>query len=103
MMASNRSEGAGNGRFPSAQTLRIVQAALVRYLAGETAEDKVCDALGMLAREAQDGHLRAEDMLVAFKNLWNDTPEVRAIRNPEERRRLLARIVELCIDAYYQG
>lgn len=102
MMVHDRSEDASDGRFPSAETLRVVRSALARYLAGPAEEREVCDALAVLAREAQDRHLRAEDMLVAFKTLWADMAEVRAMRNPEERRRLLSRVVELCIDAYYQ-
>jgi dihydrodipicolinate synthase/N-acetylneuraminate lyase len=46
--------------------------------------------------------LHAEHMLIAFKDVWNDMPEVQAIRNVEERKRLLDHLVKLCIDAYYR-
>ena len=40
-------------------------------------------------------------MLIAFKRVWNEMPEVRAIPDEADRKRLLSRLVKLCIDAYY--
>jgi hypothetical protein len=40
-------------------------------------------------------------MLVAFKHVWNDMPELQAIRSSDERKRLMDHLVKLCIDAYY--
>ena len=65
-------------------------------------EQPVCDALTVLAREAQERQLHAEHMLIAFKRVWGDLPEVHAIPTDAERRRMLDRVVKLCIDTYYK-
>ena len=100
---SNGSNGSNGERFPSPETLDALRAALTTFLGGDGTEAEVCTALGALAREAHDRRLHAEHMLVAFKRVWNDMPEVRAIPSAADRQRRLARLVKLCIDIYYQG
>ena len=101
MMSPNRSHDEG-GRYPSRETLDLVRQALARYLSGAIDDEAVCEALGVLASEAQERRLNAEHMLVAFKAAWSELPEVRAIRDPAERRRKLDHLVSFCIDAYYK-
>ena len=88
-------------RFPSDETLRVVQAALREYLAGAADDARVCEAFTELAREADARQLRAEGVLVAFKRIWNDLPEVQSLPGPGDRERILTHLVKLCIDAYY--
>jgi hypothetical protein len=102
MMASDRSRDSNGGRYPSRQTLELLQAALVRYLTGPTDDEQVCEALEALAREAQDRQLHGEQMLVAFKQAWNALPEVERIGDPGARKNLLDHLVKLCIDTYYK-
>ena len=100
MMAPDRSDESEGGQFPSSESLEMLRAALSRYLA--TSDEKpVCAALAALAREAHERKLYAERMLVAFKRVWTDMAEVQAMPSDKERRRLLDRLVKLCIDAYY--
>ena len=100
MMAPDRSSESEGGQFPSRESLELLRAALSRYVA--TAEEaQVCEALGVLAREAQERKLYAERMLVAFKRVWAEMAEVQAMPSEKERKRLLDRVVRLCIDAYY--
>lgn len=99
MTAHDRSHGSNGGRFPSDETLAILRDALARCLAGEIDESGVCDALGVLAREAQERQLRAEAMLIAFKRIWNEIPTT---LEPRERQAMLDRLVRLCIDSYYK-
>ena len=99
-MAPDRSNESEGGQFPSRESLEMLRTALSGYLA--TREEKpVCDALSVLAREAQERKLYAERMLVAFKRVWAEMPEVQSMTNEKERKRLLDRLVRLCIDAYY--
>jgi hypothetical protein len=100
---SNGSNGSNGERFPSPETTDALRTALVAVLGGHGTEDEVCAALGRMAREAHDRRLHAEHMLVAFKRIWNDMAEVRAIPSGADRQRRLARLVKLCIDIYYQG
>ena len=99
-MAPDRSNESEGGQYPSSESLETLRTALSRYVA--TREEKpVCDALAVLAREAQERKLYAERMLVAFKRVWGEMPEVKSIPSEKERRRMLERLVRLCIDAYY--
>ena len=101
MMAPDRSNESG-GRFPSREALELLRASLSRYITSGGDEHLVCDALTVLAREAQERQLYAEHMLIAFKQVWGDLPEVHAIPTDAERRRMLDRVVKLCIDTYYK-
>ena len=100
MMAPDRSNDSEGGQFPSRESLELLRTALSGYLATRD-EKPVCEALGVLAREAQARKLYAERMLVAFKRVWSDMAEVQAVPSEKERKRLLDRLVKLCIDAYY--
>lgn len=101
MTAPDRPQDPNGERYPSRATVEVLRAALIRYLGGVIEDDQVRDALAVLAREAQERRLHAEQMIVAFKQVWNEMPDVQAIHNLEERKSLLDRLVKLCIDAYY--
>ena len=100
-MAPDRSNESG-GRFPSREALDLLRGSLSEYFAGGRDEQPVCDALNHLAREAQERKLYAEHMLIALKQVWNDLPEVKALATDEERKKVLGRLVRLCIDSYYK-
>lgn len=100
-MAPDRSNESG-GRFPSREALELLRRSLSRYITDGGDEQPVCEALSALAREAQERKLYAEHMLIAFKQVWGEMPEVQAIPAEAERRRVLSRLVKLCIDTYYK-
>lgn len=101
MMSPDRSSGPPSSRYPSSETLELVRTSLSRYLRGDDKDEQVCEALLVLAREAQERRLNAEHMLVAFKDVWSKLPEVRAIRGEADERRLREHLITLCIDSYY--
>lgn len=101
MVARVRSHDSDGERFPSNETLRVVQTALREYLADPAEDDRVCDAFTELAREADARQLRAEGVLVAFKKIWNEMPEVKSLPDHGDRERILTHLVKLCINAYY--
>jgi hypothetical protein len=102
MMAPDRPNESEGGRFPSREALSLLRGALSRYITSGRDEQPVCDALAVLALEAQDRKLYAEQMLIAFKRVWADLPEVQSIPGEGERKRILDRVVKLCIDSYYK-
>ena len=102
-MALHRSQDSNGGRYPTDETLELLRTSLARYLGGDIDEDEICRALEVLAREAQERRLNAEHMLIAFKAIWGQLAEVKAIGDAQERKRLLDHLVTFCIDAYYQG
>jgi hypothetical protein len=101
MMAPDRSHESGGGRFPSPEALSTLRSALSGYLRSDTDDTAVCDALRVLAQEAKDRQLYAEQLLIAFKRVWADMPELVAIPSEGERRRMLDHLVKVCIDMYY--
>jgi hypothetical protein len=102
MMAPDRSNESEGGRFPSREALERLRVSLSGYLPDGRDEKPVCEALSVLAREAYDRKLYAEHMLIAFKRVWFEMPEVHAMADEAERKRLLAHLVKLCIDSYYK-
>ncbi len=99
-MAPDRSDDSEGGQYPSPQSLTQLRAALSGYVATRD-EKPVCDALAVLAREAYDRKLYAEQMLVAFKRVWRELPEVKALADEKSQQVMMQRVVRLCIDAYY--
>ena len=100
MMAPDRSNESG-GRFPSPEALELLRGSLAEYIRNGS-DQRVCDALTELAREAQERKLYAEQMLIALKQVWNEMPEVQAIPAEADRKRMLGQLVKLCIDSYYK-
>src|SRR5215210_1451153 len=101
MMAPDRSNESEGGRFPSQEALQQLRQSLSRYLRDSSDEGPVCEALGVLAREAYDRKLYAEHMLIAFKRVWTEMPEVQTMSSDADRKQMLSRVVKLCIDTYY--
>jgi hypothetical protein len=83
-------------------TLDAVRAAILAHLA-KPAEgtDTLHDALRRMAREANANQVRAEQLIVAFKQLWATMPELQNASDRQARSRLLERLITLCINEYY--
>lgn len=58
-------------------------------------------ALLRLASEARARAMLPEHVLEVLKDTWNSLPEVRAMADADEQRRLLHRVVTMCIKEYY--
>lgn len=101
-MVAQHTFGDGNDRFPSPETVTLVEATLTAFLDGTVNDGRVCEVFTVLAREADARQLRAEGVLVALKRIWNDLPQVRALRDSQRRDQVLAHLVRLCIDSYYK-
>jgi hypothetical protein len=104
MMAPAQPAGPAAGGFPSAGTLARLQAALTAYVRGSrsAAEERaVRDALAALADEAHARRLHGEQMLLAFKRVWHDLPEVADAPSRRHEQALLGPLVTLCIAVYY--
>ena len=57
--------------------------------------------LQRVAKEARDGSLRPEQLLLIFKQLWNSLAESLRPHNTEQFERVRERLVTVCIKAYY--
>ena len=87
------------------ETLAAVRTALTRSLEGDPAsvplDDALRDALSAMAHEARTQGMRAEQILVALKDLWASLPPVRRAAGRAQQTALLQRAVTLCINEYY--
>lgn len=66
----------------------------------ETGEDLETVMRELCAAARRDG-TRAEELIILFKKVWSDRPEVRG-RTREETVRLFDRVVTMCIKEYYE-
>jgi hypothetical protein len=67
----------------------------------ETPTPEMCDLLGELGKEARDENIPPEQVIVSFKQLWNDLAESLRPQHVDQYERLRQRLVTLCIKAYY--
>jgi len=67
----------------------------------EDGEDALHDAISQTITEARARALRAEDLIVAFKDLLSHLPELNAPDRRLEAVRFRERLITLCIKAYY--
>lgn len=84
----------------SAESLRALEAAMLTYAASGAAPPSLEPALMLIAAEARAKQLRAEQLLIALKDVWYALPSVSAPA-PHEQNAMLQRIVTLCVRAYY--
>ena len=57
--------------------------------------------LKRVAREAREKNIRAEELLVSFKQLWNSLAEATRARPADQFERMRETLVTICIKAYY--
>ena len=100
MMAYDSSQTPPSRLEPA--TIEAVRVALREHLvSGSSAALQAC--LLVMASEAREKSIPAEQVLIALKAVWNMLPEVRAMTNSNEQVRLLQRVVTMCIKAYYSA
>lgn len=74
--------------------------ALERYVAqGDDAALR--PALQRVTREARERRMPPEQLMIAFKALWERMPSVRATSDPRLRARLLERLITASIREYF--
>ena len=67
----------------------------------EDGDDALQHAVARTVDEARQRSLRAEDLIVAFKDLLSHLPELNAPERRLEAVRFRERLITLCIKAYY--
>jgi hypothetical protein len=83
------------------ETVAEVRRALSRYLADGDRPEMLAPAMRLLAADARRKSLRAEQVLVALKEIWGELPEVRGAARHGKHEQLLPRVIAMCIDQYY--
>jgi hypothetical protein len=98
MMAHDSGPGQ---RQLAAETIEGLRSALAQYVDAPLHGDALRLALRRMAAEAHAKSILPEQLLVVLKDIWYALPSVRAVRETEERVRLLQRVVTMCIKEYY--
>jgi hypothetical protein len=86
----------------SESTMAELRTALAEQLKNPDAPTAELSALlQRLAREAREGSLRPEQLVVIFKQLWNSLAESSSPQSSGQFERVRERLVTVCIKAYY--
>lgn len=85
----------------SAESLQALEAAMLSYSANGTAPSSLEPALRRIADEAREKKVRAEQLLIALKDVWFSLPSLGRTGTPDEQNAMLQRIVSLSVRAYY--
>ena len=85
----------------SHETRATLRDALTTYLTPPSDVAPLRVALRRVAEESRAQQVRAEQLMIAFKTLWEALPQVREVRDPVSRGKLLERLITVCIEEYY--
>jgi hypothetical protein len=80
-----------------------VRVALERYVETLPSEPapELRTALHALAQDARAKAVPPEHLLVALKHIWQSLPSVERVHDYGEQRRVLQRVVTICIKEYF--
>jgi ethanolamine ammonia-lyase large subunit len=99
MMANESREGPVYRRL-SNEAVSDLRAALLQHWGNPASEDQLRKALDRVAAEAREKEMRAEELIIAFKELWDELPHAQGIGRADEAR-LRERLITMSIKAYY--
>ena len=86
----------------SAQTTAALRDAVLQHLErGTDGDESLGRAVSIVVAEARDKEMRAEELILAFKNLYDTLPEPKSAVARAEQVQLRERLVSACIRAYY--
>lgn len=77
--------------------------ALEHYVGNGGDEGTLRAALRLVTAEARAKDIPPEQLMIAFKSLWEELPSVRATSDPRLRSRLLERLITASIQEYFAG
>jgi hypothetical protein len=87
----------------SGETLGLLRTTLARYVDDEAAANgELRDVLARVTFEARDRDMRAEELVVAFKDVLDSLPNGHTPQEKLRRSRMRERLVTQCIKAYYE-
>ena len=101
MMMAHDSTHVPPGQLDQA-TIAALQSVLRDYVSTGSSSS-LTEGLVLLADEARDKHILAEQLLIVLKDLWHSLPEVRALTDARQQARLLERVISMCIKEYYSA
>ena len=86
----------------SESTLKELRTALIDQLKKpEAPTSELVSLLRRIGREAREKNVRPEQLIIAFKELWNSLAESLRPQNSDQNEKVRQQLVTLCIQAYY--
>jgi Asp-tRNA(Asn)/Glu-tRNA(Gln) amidotransferase A subunit family amidase len=83
------------------ETVAGLRVALARYIGDGDDSRELREALRRAAEEARAKGMRAEQLLIALKDVWHSLPALARLSRRDEQQRLLQRLITHCLDQYY--
>ena len=88
----------------SAETTAALRDAVLRHLErGADGDESLGRAVSIVVAEAREREMRAEELILAFKTLYDALPEPKSAVARAEQVHLRERLVSACIRVYYDG
>jgi hypothetical protein len=108
MQLVSSEEAAGGGTISgdglSSATVAKFRSALTRQIERPQGIDPdLRIVIQAVAREARGRHLRAEQLVIIFKNIWDTLPEITFAADTAAREMVRQQLVTFCIEEYYRG
>lgn len=82
-------------------TFDVLRAALLDVVAGKVTPDRLRVPIRQLCVFAHSEDMRAEELLVRFKEVWASLPPLAELPRGRQRNDLMAQVATMCIEEYY--
>lgn len=69
----------------------------------DVADPELSRVLRQVVTEARNRQIKAEQLIVMLKNVWDSLPDARHAIDREAQAQVRQRLITLCIKAYYGG
>jgi hypothetical protein len=101
---ANESRDRPEPRVLSEESVGALRTAVLRHLR-EPSESgaELTAALRLIATEARGRGMLPEELIIAFKRVWEALPDVHAAVARADEPRLRERLITMAIKAYYEG
>ena len=108
LLSDYSDEAAGNGGLASSglssATVNRLRVVLSNHLKHpDSADPELARVLRQVVVEARNRKVRAEQLVVILKNVWQSLPDVPHAIDREAQDQIRQQLITLCIKAYYQG
>lgn len=107
-LTDHSGEGAARGGLASGAlsgaTVARLRSVLTEHMAHpDVANPELSRVLRQVVTEARNRQIRAEQLIVILKNVWDSLPDVQYAIDREAQVQVRQRLITLCIRAYYGG
>jgi hypothetical protein len=100
-MQLNQPEGGGQRPTLSSDRLQELGSVAQNYLAERITDDELERVVIAVSRDARERGMKAEELIVACKEVWRTLPSDGTVTERSTRARKLERLVQICIDGYF--